>query len=355
MVSGPELDRARETAETALRHMAVLGIPPTPENYAVWFAYAAGSDPHLRRTIDILMDNGQEFDDLRNAELHARFVLPTYRTSAVDTVADDLHAVAGQLSTTVGHAGAGVRRYGDALSNVSGALHRTGADGTGADDTGVRSLVTGLMQETREMEANNARLRERLEQSSSEIARLRETLEETRREASTDGLTGIANRMRFERELRMAAAAAMEDGTTLCLLMADIDHFKVFNDTHGHSVGDQVLRLVARVLSEAVRPGDLVARYGGEEFTVILPDCNLDEAARIAERIRDRIGHRHVVRRSTGDDLGAVTLSLGATAYRFGEPIAQAVERADAALYRAKQAGRNRVEVDGDLSAAAAN
>ena len=347
MVSGPELDHARETAETALRHMAVLGIPATPENYAVWFAYAAGSDPHLRRTIDILMDNGQEFDDLRNAELHARFVLPTYRTSAVDTVADDLHAVAGQLSTTVGHAGDGVRRYGDALSNVSGALHQTDAG-----DIEMRSLVTGLMQETRAMEANNARLRERLEQSSSEITRLRESLEETRREASTDGLTGIANRMRFERELRTAAAAAMEDGTTLCLLMADIDHFKVFNDTHGHSVGDQVLRLVARVLSEAVRPGDLVARYGGEEFTVILPDCELDEAARIAERIRDRIGHRHVVRRSTGDNLGAVTLSLGATAYRFGEPIAQAVERADAALYRAKQAGRNRVEVDGDPAAA---
>lgn len=340
MVSGPELDNARETAETALRHMAVLGIPPTPENFAVWFAYAGGGDPHLRRTIDILMDNGQEFDDARNAELHARFVLPTYRTSAVDTVADDLHEVAGRLSTTVGHAGDGVRRYGDTLMNASEALVQTEDDGIE-----VRTLVNGLMQETRTMEASNAQLRERLEQSSSEIARLRESLEETRREASTDGLTGIANRMRFERELRTAAAAAMEHGTTLCLLMADIDHFKVFNDTHGHAVGDQVLRLVARVLTDAVRPGDLVARYGGEEFAVVLPDCDLGEAARIGERIRDRIGHKHVVRRSTGDDLGAVTLSLGATAYAFGEPVAQAVERADAGLYRAKQGGRNRVVV----------
>lgn len=348
MVSGPELDSAREMAESALRHMAVLGIPPTPENFAVWFAYAGGTDPHLRRTIDILMDNGQEFDEVRNAELHARFVLPSYRASAVDTVADDLHAVAGQLSTTVGRAGDGARRYGDALSGVSQALGQTGPE-----DVEVRSLVTGLVQETRAMEASNAQLRDRLEQSSSEIARLRETLEETRREASTDGLTGIANRMRFERELRTAAASAMERGRTLCVLMADIDRFKVFNDTHGHAVGDQVLRLVARVLSDAVRPGDLVARYGGEEFAVILPDCDLGEAAGIAERIRDRIGHRHVVRRATGDDLGTVTLSLGAAAYRFGEPIGQTVERADAALYRAKQSGRNRVVLDDEPPTAA--
>ncbi|MEQ8817167.1 MAG: GGDEF domain-containing protein [Thalassobaculum sp.] len=351
MESGPELDDAREKAESALRHMAVLGIPPTPDNFAVWFAYAGGGDPHLRRTIDILMDNGQEFDEIRNAELHARFVLPTYRTSAVDTVADDLHAVAGRLSHTVGHAGAGARRYGDALSDASDALVRSEAE-----DLEVRTLVSGLMQETRVMEASNAQLRERLEQSSSEIAHLRETLEETRREASTDGLTGIANRMRFERELRTAAAAAMERGATLCVLMADIDHFKVFNDTHGHAVGDQVLRLVARVLSDAVRPGDLVARYGGEEFAVVLPDCELEEAGRIAERIRDRIGHKHVVRRSSGADLGAVTLSLGVAAYRFGEPIAQAVERADTALYRAKQGGRNRVvAIDDPPTAAAGN
>lgn len=348
MVSGPELDHAREAAETALRHMAVLGIPPTPENFAVWFAYAGGGDPHLRRTIDILMDNGQEFDDIRNAELHARFVLPTYRSSAVDTVADDLHAVAGRLSSTVGHAGDGVRRYGDALSSASDAL-----GSAGRDDLEMRTLVSGLVQETREMEASNAQLRERLEQSSSEIVRLRETLEETRREASTDGLTGIANRLRFERELRTAAASAMERGSTLSVLMADIDHFKVFNDTHGHAVGDQVLRLVARVLSDAVRPGDLVARYGGEEFAVILPDCELEEAGRIAERIRDRIGQKHVVRRSSGAALGTVTLSLGAAGYRFGEPITQAVERADAALYRAKQGGRNRVVVDDEPPAAA--
>lgn len=347
-MSGLQCRDARETAEAALRHMAALAIPPTPENFAVWYAYAERRDPHLCRTIETLMDNAQVFDEARCAELHARFILPNYRGTAVHTMADDLDAVAGRLSTTVGVVGDDARRYGMALSGVADVL-----GSAGAADGDVRGVVSGLVQETRAMEAHNARLQERLEESSGEIARLRESLEETRREASTDGLTGIANRMRFERELRVAAAKAAEAGSTLCLVMGDIDHFKTFNDTHGHAVGDQVLRLVARVLTEAVRPGDLAARYGGEEFAVLLPDCGLDEAVRIAERIRHRIGQKHVVRRSTGDDLGAVTLSLGVAQYRSGEPIGQALERADAALYRAKQAGRNRVSVAEGLAPAA--
>ncbi len=338
MAAGATLGEAREIAEAALRHMAVLEIPPTPANFAVWFAYASGTDPHLCRTIDVLMDSGQPFDTLRSAEIHDRFILPTYRSSAVDTLADDLHQVAGNLTTTVGDVREGARRYRDALAGATEMLERGEAGPT-------RELVDGLVHETRIMEARNARLRERLERSSGEIARLRESLEETRREASTDGLTAIANRARFERELRLAAARASEAGGTLCLLMADIDRFKTFNDKHGHPVGDQVLRLVGRVLTDAIRPADLAARYGGEEFAVILPDCSLEEAVVIAERIRERIGQRHVVRRSNGEDLGAVTLSIGATAYRPGEAVSDAVERADAGLYLAKQSGRNRVAV----------
>ncbi len=347
MAAGVTLDEARRIAEAALHRMAELEIPPTPANFAVWFAYAGGTNPHLCRTLDALVDGGHPVDAARNADMYDRFILPSYRSSAVDTLADDLHAVAGSLTTTVGDVRDGALRYRDALTSATELLERGDAGPT-------RELVDGLVHETRIMEARNARLRERLERSSGEIARLRESLEETRREASTDGLTAIANRARFERELRSAAAEASESGATLCLLMADIDHFKRFNDRHGHAVGDQVLRLVARVLSEAIRPADLAARYGGEEFAVILPDCALDEAAGIAERIRERIGQRHVVRRSNGDDLGAVTLSIGVTAHRAGEAITDALERADAGLYRAKQSGRNRVALVPPPPAAAA-
>ncbi|MEQ8398214.1 diguanylate cyclase [Thalassobaculum sp.] len=345
MVTDPEVNEVGQIADEALGHMSVLGIPPTPENFAVWFAYANRSDRHLCRTIDILRDNGQEFDSIRNADLHARFIMPLYQSEEIETVADGLHAVAGQLSTTVADAGDGTRTYGRALSDISDALTRTESV-----DSEMHRLVGSLVHETRVMEARNTRLHGRLEKSAEEIARLRKSLVATRREASTDGLTGLANRMQFERELRSAAAKAMEHGTTLCLLMADIDHFKTFNDTYGHMVGDQVLRLVGRVLIEAIRPNDLAARFGGEEFVVILPDCCLDEATRIAERIRERIGEKHVVRRRSGDDLGTVTLSLGVTAYQPGESLGQFIERADSGLYDAKQAGRNRVSVVGEPS-----
>ena len=349
-MSGRDFTEIVQIADKAIAHMAALGIPPTPANFAVWFAYANRSDPHLCRTIDILLDNGLEFDSGRNADLHTRFVLPSYRSEGIDAVADGLHAVAGELSNSVADAGHGTRSYGQALTSITDAMSRSEKA-----DAVMHGLVDSLRQETLDMQARNTELHGRLENSAIEIARLRESLVATRREASTDGLTGLANRTHFERELRSAAAKAMEDGTTLCLLMADIDHFKRFNDTYGHIVGDQVLRLVGRVLVEAIRGNDLAARYGGEEFVVILPDCPIDEAARIAERIRLRIGERHVVRRRSGDDLGKVTVSVGATAYRFGEPVGQIVERADAGLYQAKQAGRNRVVVVDGAAAESAN
>lgn len=225
-MSGRDLTEIAQIADKALGHMAALGIPPTPENFAVWFAYANRSDPRLCQTIDILLSNGVPFDTTRNAELHARFVLPSYQSEEIDAVADGLHAVAGELSTSVADAGHGTRSYGRTLTSITDALSRTETP-----DVELHGLVDSLRQETRDMEARNTELHGRLESSANEIARLRESLVATRREASTDGLTGIANRMHFERELRSAAARAMEEGSTLCLLMADIDHFKRFNDT----------------------------------------------------------------------------------------------------------------------------
>ena len=158
----------------------------------------------------------------------------------------------------------------------------------------------------------------------------------------TDALTGLANRRRFEETSGHAWKSAQRTGKPLSLLVVDADHFKRFNDSHGHAVGDEVLRGLARCLSASVhRPDDLVARVGGEEFVVLLPDTDADGALRVAGKVQERVGTLAVA--SAGIGAGAVTVSIGvAVADAAGAgAMDDLYRRADGALYEAKSGGRN--------------
>ncbi len=164
--------------------------------------------------------------------------------------------------------------------------------------------------------------------------------EELRRRATTDALTGLANRGAFEEALVREVARARRAGTPLAVVVLDVDHFKRVNDAHGHPAGDGVLREIAARLAAASRAGDLAARVGGEEFAVALPGADLAAGAEAAERIRRRIAAEPVA--VAGGAALAVTASLGVAALRDGEDAPALLARADARLYDAKRAGRNR-------------
>jgi diguanylate cyclase len=337
MSQADDFRQAKSFSEVAHTGMLAHQVPPTPENYAVWYAYATGLVPELKRTIDILISNNQEFTAALNAELYSRFCDTGRHFNLLQETGGRLQYAVDQIARHIKTASGDATDFGKALDQYSNDLGRAPGD----DE--LRALVSGLILETQRVAERNRNLEDKLSQSSGEIAELRQNLETVRREALTDALTGIPNRKFFETRLREAARDAMESGETLSLLIADIDHFKQFNDNYGHQLGDQVLRLVARTLTDSVKGRDTPARYGGEEFAIILPQTRLRDALGLAEQIRNTIMRRRIVRKNTGDDFGTITLSIGVSAYRPGEQLLDFVRRADSALYQAKRAGRNRV------------
>ena len=163
--------------------------------------------------------------------------------------------------------------------------------------------------------------------------------------AHLDGLTQLHNRRRLDQDLPETLAQCRAVGAPVCFAMVDVDHFKTYNDTHGHGAGDAALQLVAEVIRTNVRDQDVVYRYGGEEFSILLPDTDLTEAGEVAERARNAIEDATFV----GEDHqpgGKVTVSVGMAQAGTDDPESLR-HRADAALYEAKDSGRNRVTVAG--------
>lgn len=163
-----------------------------------------------------------------------------------------------------------------------------------------------------------------------------------------DPLTGIKNRKTFDATIRDKFVEARKQGTPLTLVLADIDHFKSFNDQWGHQTGDQVLRLVAEVMNANVKGKDVLARFGGEEFAVILPETSLANAAMLANRIRRAVEARRLKKRRTGEDLGVITMSMGVALATPNDDVENFIERADQCLYLAKGRGRNQVVCDNE-------
>lgn len=163
--------------------------------------------------------------------------------------------------------------------------------------------------------------------------------------AANDGLTGLANRRSFDQTLAMEWSRAQRTKKPLSLLFADVDHFKLYNDLHGHQKGDECLRAVAAVIGEnAFRPADLSARYGGEEFAIIMPETEQENACKVAERLRDVVARLRLTHGAPG--VGPlVTLSIGIATQIPGRDVCAEwlLRQADQALYAAKHSGRNRV------------
>lgn len=198
--------------------------------------------------------------------------------------------------------------------------------------------------QARELERQNENLRHMNANLEALVAQrtreLSEKNQELERIVITDRLTGLYNRLRLDQMQEKEIAYAERYGIGFSLLLLDIDKFKSINDRYGHHVGDSVLIAIAGVLSDNIRKTDTLGRWGGEEFMIICPNTSFESAMAMAENIRQKVAEHEY------DIVGAKTISIGVASYRNGDTILALMERADAALYRAKAGGRNRVEAE---------
>jgi len=336
-------ERSVAQADEALRLMVEQRCPPTPRNYAIWFTYAGGDNPTLVEAVDRAVAQAGTLTEDDASRIHDLFLAPRTDEQEMRELSVQLKGEMDGVLDMIEAARGRATDYGRELGNMSAELD-------GADDfSSVRAIVTTLVTATREMEQYNSELKQHLQVSRAQISELNRSLETALIESRTDPLTGITNRKGFHEKLdRLALESAQDGDGELCLLLGDIDHFKKFNDSYGHQTGDQVLKLVASCITTVVGEHGIAARFGGEEFAVLLPDTTLEQAVAIANRIRKTLMSKRLIRKSTGRELGFITMSWGVARHRAGEDPEALICRADACLYTAKRGGRNRVRSETD-------
>lgn len=331
------VEQSAEYLRLALPLMSRQSAALHPVSYAIWYEYVAGGNPPLKAAIDELIRDGGVLDEATTAKLFRLYIVD-FDEQLTQRLSSGLERVLADMEQSAAHAEDHADLFGKELAQWSATLAGD-TSAAGAQDVG------HLLSRTQEMQGAIATLVERLEYSQNEIRTLRQEVDQAREEAVTDGLTGLANRRGFDLALSACLAAVASPEQAPSLLIADIDHFKSINDHYGHLFGDKVIRSIGQILKANVKGKDTAARYGGEEFVVLLPETAPNDACALAEKIRRTIAASRVRRADNRQEMGQITVSLGVAGYRFGEGASRFVERGDAALYAAKNSGRNRVSV----------
>jgi diguanylate cyclase len=339
-----DIDRSFFIGQRAIELMKSYGSSADPRSYEVWYTYVSGHKPALNDAIKQITAEHGTVTDAHTEDLYEQHFAAQRVTRDTERASSLMLGEIEHLMDMIDVALGSTARYGESLQAVSEDLAKP------ADRTRVRELISMVVRATHQVTGTNQQLEARLKETRGEIETLRETLECVRVEAITDPVTGIANRKHFQDMLQKSVETADAQKTPLSLIVIDIDHFKRFNDLYGHLTGDQVLRLVSMTMREQVKSKATLARFGGEEFGIILPETELADARSIAEDIRRSVLSRELVKRSTGESLGKITVSIGVAAFRQAELVTTFLERADQCMYVAKRTGRNRTVTDAEHS-----
>jgi len=338
-----DLETTAEIVKKILPKMGEFKVPITPQNYRVWFEYYSGTNKELLEEINSIIEARRKFTPELNRYLYTKYfgddhnkeMLREVQAKTINVLKNFLEQVLATTNTT--------SDYGNKLEKYSEQLSKA------EDLSEIQEILENMIRETSHMVESTRDLHSKLQEASNQVEMLREELAKTAEEAKRDALTGLHNRKAFDEEIAKLYKRYKDKGEIFSLIFVDIDHFKRFNDQFGHKVGDKVLQVVANTLNYTLKGKDFVGRYGGEEFVVLLPLTELDNACLVAEQIRENISIKRLRVTKTGENLGTITVSAGVSQINESDTIESLVERADKALYLAKNSGRNNVKSEKDL------
>jgi diguanylate cyclase len=323
-------DRLRSTVSLLARHR----IPVSPINYRIGYETVSGVHGQLQADFEELVNSQAEPDPASLWALYRKWFLQA--DESLDTLRLELKRVLADAHTQLQGADAGFSAYTDSLGRFAEKL-----DSPALQAETLAGDVSCLIDETRQFQDVQRQAHRHMGGLMQEVEILRRELSQAREEAMTDALTQIANRKAFDGELSRLVEQAGATGTPLVLMMIDIDHFKQFNDTHGHIVGDRVLRFVASTIKNTLGDSGVVSRYGGEEFAALLPGIDEAQVSALADKLLRTVCRGDLRDRKANKTYGRITVSIGIAGFRSDDDGRTLVERADKALYRAKESGRN--------------
>jgi diguanylate cyclase len=335
-------DESAALLKRVIGEMGQHDAPYSPTTFAVWYEHLAGINPGLSRAMKACLES--------NSRIQASHIERLFHDHLADPNAEVAQAAAAKVTRVMSNmaekaeaTGRDAEVYGQQLQGLSQAL-------SNHDQTDRAANLTPHLNEvasgTHRMQEAATALAKAVADGQAEIERLREALVRSRTEAITDPLTQLLNRKGFDEALRGMLAQPAATGKAHCLVTLDIDHFKRVNDTYGHPMGDTVIQTLGVLLKRVANdPGMSAARIGGEEFALLLPQGTAAQAAQLAQTVRSLLSATKIRKRGAQEVIITVTVSAGVAAFGPGDDATSLMAAADAALYRSKEGGRDRVTV----------
>lgn len=335
-------EKARRIFERINEAFAEKKVTPSPLNYEVWYEYFKGDNPKFRQEMEAILNDDYGYNDRVGRRLYDEFLKKDETPSELDRVFKRL------IDAMVKRLTSWTATLESQTQQLDAVAHQLIEPNLNADQ--LKNLTDSVLSTTHNLRNDSQGFKQALSDATQEIQALRQQLIEARAETMQDELTQIGNRKAFNMTIQDVVEDLADTPERLHLILADIDHFKLFNDQFGHLVGDSVLRYFANTMRRLQKANQTICRYGGEEFAVIVTNSNLEQAIKTAEKIRQTIEKASLKRKNTDEVLPSITASFGVAQYRANESIEDFIGRADQLLYKAKQSGRNQVvsELDQD-------